>query len=135
MTCSSEEDRSYTLKLYLTLKNPFDKVYISFKPSELIGNKETRSFRILLSRSSLDVQLSQHIRYDECLDVKYVQIGPNPSYEIECRDCNESENANLNKLLKKMMLQIDAELDLALSDKFLLGLQYQLSEERLDLDL
>lgn len=135
MTCSSEEDRSYTLKLHLTLKNPFDKVNVSFKPSELIGNKEPRSFRISLLRSSLDIQLSQHIRYDECLDVKYVQLGPNPSYEINCGDCDESEQSNLNKLLRKMMLPIDTELDLALSDKFLLGLQHQLSEERLDLDL
>lgn len=130
-----EPDRSYTLTINLELKNPFDRVDFNFGPSDKIGNKENAKFNILLPKSTFNIQLNQHIRYDECLDVNYVQLSQNPLYSISCDDCDEKRESNLNKMFQKKIIQLDAELDLILSDKILLGLQNLLSEQRLDLDL
>lgn len=135
VTCSAGKDRSYTLTMNLELKNPFDRVDFRFKPSQKIGNKETGLFSILLPDSTYTVELSQLIRYDECLDVKYVQLGLNTNHTIQCVGCDAVEETNLNKMFNKKRAQLDAELDLVLSEKFMLGLKYLLSEQRLDLDL
>lgn len=135
VTCSAKKDRSYTLTINLELKNPFDSIYFRFKPSEKIGNKEIGEFRVLLSQSTFVVQLNQRIRYDECFDVDYVQLETNVAYTLKCSSCDDIQKSNLDKLFHKKMALFDAQLDLVLSDKLLLGLQYLLSEQRLDLDL
>lgn len=133
VTCSVHRDHSYTLTINVELNNPFKVIEIHYQmPNE---EKEASSFKILMPQSTFLVKLNQRISYDECLEVKYVQLAPNVSYEIECATCSEQDKSYLDKILKKRMTQLDAELDSLLSEKLLLGLQTLLSQQRLDLEL
>lgn len=132
VSCSVDKDRSYSLTINLELDNPFKVIDFKFKQPE---DNSIGQFRINLPRSTFLIQLNQRIRYDECLDVKYVQLGPNIEYEIECLTCNEAQKAHLNQVFTKRMNQFDSELDSVLSEKMLLALNILLNQQRLDYDL
>lgn len=154
VSCSADRDRSYTLTVNLELNNPFKSIDLTLagqtnSPKEgetssgspVVGGKESELleesslFRIYLPQSTFLVQLNQRIRYDECLDVKYVQLGPNVNYDVECLGCSDRQRAHLDRIFRKKMSQFDAELDSLLSEKLLLGLQILSNQKRLDLDL
>lgn len=152
VTCSADRDRSYTLTINLELDNPFKVIDLRFnspqQKQQLYNNSSSSSskqrveetetngsFRIYLPDSSFLVQLNQRISYDECLDVKYVQLGPNINYQVECLNCSEDQKKLLDKIFSKKMTQFDAEIDSILSEKLLLGLHILLNQHRLDLDL
>lgn len=143
VSCSADRDRSYTLTINLELHNPFKVLELSYeKPAEL-GKGKLAFFQIRLPQSSFLVQLNQRISYDECLDVNYVQLSPHISYQIEAKqslgspvaEVPRAEQDYLDKMLSKRFTQLDSELDAVLSEKFLLGLQTLLEQQRLDLDL
>lgn len=151
VTCSVDRDRSYALTINLELENPFKVIDVYYDAArrdkraagrtgaqqvdQQAGMRAAGLFRVHLPDSSLLVQLSQRIRYDECLTVNYVQLSPTVNYEIECVDCDEREQTKLDKIFSKRMSQLDAELDAILSEKALFGLQVLLNQQRLDLDM
>lgn len=148
VSCSTDRERSYTLTINLELENPFKVIEFKFnwnpekekdhedkKVEEDLREKSEGVFRIYLPQSTFIVDLNQRIRYDECLDVKFVQLASNINYSVECIDCNEKQKDYLDRILNKKMSQFDAELDSILSEKLLLGLQVLLNQKRLDLDL
>ena len=149
VTCSIERDRSYALAINLELDNPFKVIDVYYESSGLSTRQHAITqqrnqtvqevgrrglFRISLPQSSLLVQLNQRIRYDDCLRVNYVQLSPTVNYELECVDCSASDREFLDKVFKRRMSQLDAELDAILSEKIRFGLQALLSLQRLDLD-
>lgn len=134
VTCSTDRDRSYTLTINLELNNPFKVIDLRFKQNET-RNQETGFIRIQLPHSTFLVQVSQRINYDSCLEVNYVQLAPNVAYDVKCIGCLKGQQEFLDKNLSKRMTQLDAELDLMLSEKLILGLQTLLNQQRLDFDL
>lgn len=138
VSCSVGRNRNYALSVNLELDNPFKTIDLHYDIPEsnqaAHPDKRFGRFRISLPKSSLLVQLSQRIRYDECLMVNYVQLAPLVNYEIECDTCDKQESAHLNRTLGKRMNQLDAELDALLSEKLLLGLKVLLNQQRLELD-
>lgn len=152
VTCSADRDRSYSLTINLELDNPFKVIDLRFNSQPTKQQRQINSsqqlesktednndgdgmFRIYLPESSFLVRLNQKISYDECLEVKYVQMEPNVNYQVECLNCNQHEKNLLDRVFGKKMTQFDAELDSILSEKLLLGLQILLNQQRLDLDL
>lgn len=155
VTCSIDRDRNYALTINLELDNPFKTIDVNYEiPLNIIRRESNNTittsesmgaslkpeqrqsrFRIRMPQSSFLVQLNQRIRYDECIVVNYVQLEPSVNYEIECKGCNPDEQKYLDNVFSKRMTQFDAELDSMLSEKFLLGLQLLLNQERLDLEL
>lgn len=133
VTCSIDRDKSYTLTINLELDNPFKMVEFEYRQPNDPTSKGI--FKIFMNQSTYLVQLNQRISYDECLDIKYVQLDPNLNYEINCTTCDEEQKVKLDKLLSKRMTQLDSELNSLLSEKLLLGLQVLLNQQRLDLDL
>lgn len=120
----------------MEIDNPFKTIEARFN-SELSSNATAgpSKLRILLPDSSLLVQFSQLINYDECLEINYVQFEPNIEYVIDCYTCDVTQRVHMEKLLGKRMTQMDNELDSMISSKVFMGLQTLLSQQRLDLDL
>lgn len=133
VTCSTDRDRTYTLTINLELDSPFKNIKI--RSENPLPGGQAAEFNINLPQSTFLVQLKQCIRYDECLDVIYVQLAPGISYETSCNDCSEAQRRHIDKILSKRMSQLEAELDSMLSDKLSFGLQVLLSQQRFDLDL
>lgn len=131
VTRSADRDRGYSLTINLELDNPFKVIEVVFKNEQ----SEINQITISLPQSSFWVQLNQRIRYDECLEVNFIQMAPNMRYDLICTSCDKRQKGELDRSFAKRMLQLDAEIDSILSEKLLLGLQSTLTQERLDLDL
>lgn len=131
VTCSADRDRSYSLTINLELDNPFKMIQVVFENEQ----GETNNLMILLPQSAFWVQLNQRIRYDECLEVNFIQMAPNVRYDLICVSCDKKQKEELDRSFNKRMAQLDAEIDSVLSEKLLLGLQSILTQQRLDLDL
>ena len=137
VTCSVDRDRSYALTIDAELDNPFKVVDVRYDinyAQSAASPKPTGLFRVHLPQSSFLVQLSQRVRYDQCLSVSYILLAPNVNYELECLDCSEKEAERLEKIFAKRMQQFDSELDFMLSEKLLLGLQVLLDQQRIEID-
>lgn len=136
ITCSFDRFRNYELTINLELANPFDQIDIVFVYHNNTDSSDKRlQMKVVMPDSTMLVQLKQYIKYDECLDVQYVQFSPDVTYELECSECNEDQRRYLDKIFHKRTARIDAELDALLSEKLELGLRTLLSQKRLDLDL
>lgn len=136
VTCSVGRDRSYALSINLELDNPFKTIDLHYELPQTLRSvgKNRGRFQISLPQSSLLVQLSQLIKYDECLTINYVQLAPSVNYEIVCNTCSEQERAHLDAALEKRMTKFDTQLDALISEKILFGLQVLLNQKRLELD-
>lgn len=129
VTCSADRDRSYSLTINLEINNPFKELEFVVFQDDNIGY-----FRILMPQSTFLVQLNQRVRYDECLEVDYVQLAPSVRYDLACISCDKRQKEQLDKSFNKRMAQIDSEIDSILSEKLLLGIKSLLNQQRLDLD-
>lgn len=136
VNCVVERDRTYALTVNLELDNPFRVIEIESEAYlEGHGEPQIIKSRIHLPKSFMLVQLRQRIKYDECIQVAYVQLEPNVSYDVECVDCTDEQQNFVDKLFGRRMSQIDSEVNILLSDKLSLGLQILFNQQRLDLDL
>lgn len=129
--CRIDRSHAQTLLVNIEMLNPFQVIDVRFESMQ-DEDSAPGHFRIHLANSTFLVQLLQRVSYDECVNVNYVQLAPNSSYEIECLECSKQQEDIFNKILQKRLPQMDTELDKLLSEKILLGLEVLLSQERFE---
>lgn len=131
IACSADKGRQNVVAVNLELANPFKRIEIHYIPE---GSSVSIKFDLNLQQSSFLAQLTQQLGYEECIHINYVQLTSNVEYLIECDECNETNQKQLDRMFKKRVSHLDAELCSLLSDKMMYGLRNLLDQERLELE-
>lgn len=132
IACSADRGRQNVVAVNLELANPFKRIQIHYIPD---GSINPIKFYLNLQQSSYLAQLTQQLGYEECIHINYVQLTSNVEYVIECDECDDNNQKQLDRMFKKRVSHLDAELCSLLSDKMMYGLRSLLDQERLELEM